>query len=47
MPLIPIKAVRAENRYRKALGNLAPLMDSIRAVGLLHPIVVNAERAPA
>ncbi len=43
MPLIPIDSVRVENRYRKNLGNLLPLMDSIRVLGLLHPIVVNKD----
>ena len=43
MPLIPINAIRVENRYRKHLSNLLPLMDSITAIGLLHPILVNED----
>ncbi|MGO9571927.1 MAG: ParB N-terminal domain-containing protein [Desulfomonilaceae bacterium] len=43
MPLIPIDSICAENRYRKHLGNLLPLMDSIGALGLLHPILVNSK----
>jgi ParB family chromosome partitioning protein len=43
MPLVPIDSVRVEDRYRKHLGNLLPLMDSIRALGLLHPILVNSK----
>ena len=43
MPLIPINSIRVENRFRKALGELAPLMDSIQALGLLHPILLNED----
>lgn len=43
MPLIAIDTIRAKNRYRKNLGNLHPLMDSIKTIGLLHPIVVNRD----
>ena len=41
MPFIPIDLIRVENRYRRHLGNLVALMDSIKALGLLHPILVN------
>ena len=43
MPQIPIDSIRAENRYRKHLGNLIPLMDSIKTLGLLHPVIVNKD----
>jgi N6-adenosine-specific RNA methylase IME4/ParB-like chromosome segregation protein Spo0J len=43
MPLVPVKSIRVENRFRKQLGDLTPLVDSIRALGLLHPILVNRE----
>lgn len=32
-------------RYRKGLGDLPPLADSIAEVGLLHPVVVSPEGA--
>jgi N6-adenosine-specific RNA methylase IME4 len=43
MPLIPTKNIRVENRFRKKLGDLSPLMDSITALGLLHPVLVNKQ----
>ena len=43
MPSIPINTIRVENRYRQHFGNLTPLMGSIRALGLLHPVVLNAD----
>ena len=45
MPLIAINAIRVENRYRKHLGNLLPLMDSIKTLGLLHPVIVNKDHS--
>jgi ParB/RepB/Spo0J family partition protein len=41
MQIIPIELIRVENRFRRHLGDLTALMDSIRALGLLHPILVN------
>jgi N6-adenosine-specific RNA methylase IME4 len=43
MPKIPINSIKVENRFRKHLGQLNPLMDSIQDLGLLHPIVVNSD----
>ena len=43
MKLIPTKSIRVEDRFRKNLGDLTPLIDSIRALGLLHPVLVNAK----
>ena len=43
MRLIPIDSITVENRFRKKLGNLVPLMDSIQALGLLHPVLINAQ----
>jgi hypothetical protein len=37
---IEIKAVKIQDRFRKNVGNLAPLMESIKSMKLLHPIVV-------
>lgn len=41
--LIPIKNVKIGNRFRKDFGNVDSLVASIREVGLLHPIVINAD----
>src|SRR5208283_4444418 len=41
MPLLSTASIKIENRFRKHMGDLKPLMESIRALGLLHPIVVN------
>lgn len=40
---LPIEKIVVGFRYRKELGNLRPLADSIGEVGLLHPIVVTPE----
>jgi len=40
---LSIDSIVVENRYRKNLGDLAGLKDSINKVGLLHPIVVTAD----
>jgi len=37
---IAIASVKVGQRFRKELGDLSSLMASIRAVGLLHPIVI-------
>jgi ParB family chromosome partitioning protein len=42
---IPISSVAVGNRYRKDLGDLTDLMESIRRVGLLHPIVIGPDRS--
>jgi N6-adenosine-specific RNA methylase IME4 len=43
MALLPIHLIKVNGRFRKDLGDLRPLMDSIVALGLLHPVVVNAD----
>jgi ParB-like chromosome segregation protein Spo0J len=43
MPNVPIDSIKVENRFRKVLGDLKPLEESIREIGLLHPIVVNSD----
>ena len=37
---MPGLGILADRRYRKDLGDLRPLADSIVEVGLLHPVVV-------
>jgi len=37
---LPIEQIEVGFRYRKDLGDLRPLADSIAEVGLLHPVVV-------
>jgi ParB family chromosome partitioning protein len=39
----PIEAIRIGERDRTDLGNVAELAESIKAVGLLHPIVITAD----
>jgi len=39
-PALPIEQIEVGFRYRKDLGDLRPLADSIVEVGLLHPVVV-------
>src|SRR4051812_28973447 len=36
-----IQAIQVGRRHCKDLGDLRPLADSIRAVGLLHPVVID------
>lgn len=43
MPTIPIADIIVQNRFRKDLRNLKSLMDSIKELGLLHPVVVNSD----
>lgn len=38
-----VDAVTVEDRYRRELGDVAALADSIEKVGLLHPIVVTSD----
>ena len=38
-----IAAIRVENRFRKDIGNIDSLVDSIRENGLLHPVVITEE----
>jgi len=38
------KNIIVEQRFRKSLGDISSLADSIRKVGLLHPIVISRDR---
>ena len=40
---VAVDSVRVQDRYRGDLGSLDDLCESIRAVGLLHPIVVTRD----
>src|ERR1017187_5983243 len=42
-PSLPIDQIQVGFRYRKDLGDLRSLADSISEVGLLHPVVVTPE----
>jgi hypothetical protein len=39
----PLKRIRVGRRFRKALGDLRALAESVEAVGLLHPVVVTPQ----
>jgi ParB/RepB/Spo0J family partition protein len=39
---VAVAEIKARNRFRKDVGDLADLLDSIPRVGLLHPLVVDA-----
>lgn len=39
----PVDAIKVSRRFRKDLGQIRPLADSINRVGLLHPPVVNQD----
>jgi N6-adenosine-specific RNA methylase IME4 len=43
MQKLDIKGIRIRNRFRKNLGDIDSLAESIKAVGLLHPIVVRPD----
>lgn len=44
MPLVPIDSISVGQRFRKQVGtNISLLMESIKELGLLHPIVVSAD----
>jgi hypothetical protein len=38
----PIASIKVGRRHRKDLGDLRPLAESLAAVGLLHPVVIDA-----
>ena len=40
---VAINQIHIKGRYRKDLGDLGPLVSSMRAVGLLQPVVVDSE----
>jgi SAM-dependent methyltransferase len=39
----PVRRIQVGQRFRRDLGDLAPLAESLREVGLLHPLVVTPE----
>lgn len=41
LDLWPVEKIRAESRYRRDLGDLAGLMESIKSQGLINPITVD------
>jgi ParB-like chromosome segregation protein Spo0J len=41
---LPVESITVGPRHRKDMGDLAPLMRSIGAVGLLHPVVITPDR---
>jgi N6-adenosine-specific RNA methylase IME4 len=43
MPSLPISRIKVRSRFRKELGDIQPLAESIKEVGLLHPIVVRRD----
>jgi ParB-like nuclease domain len=43
MPKLDIKKIKVRNRFRKRLGDIGSLAESIKEVGLLHPIVVRPD----
>ena len=43
MSKLPISKIRVRNRYRKNLGDIKSLADSISDLGLLHPVVVRPD----
>lgn len=40
---VPIGSITVGERYRKDLGDLGPLKQSITEIGLLHPVVIGAD----
>ena len=41
---VPIGDIKIGPRFRKELGDIGPLVDSIKRHGLLHPVVITADR---
>src|SRR5262249_34958737 len=41
---LPVEDVIVRNRYRKELGDLGPLMSSIKEIDLLQPIIVTKDK---
>jgi hypothetical protein len=39
----PLKRIRVGRRFRKNMGDLRPLAESIETLGLLHPVVVTPQ----
>lgn len=38
---VPIESIIVKKRIRKELGDLGPLMDSLRRFGLMNPVLIN------
>ena len=36
-----IKDIKIGSRFRKEVGDIKPLAQSIKEIGLLHPVVIN------
>lgn len=43
MDALPVSDIKVGDRYRKDLGDLGPLAESIRAIGLLNPVTVTPD----
>ena len=43
MPTLAISRIKVRSRFRKKLGDIQSLAESIKDVGLLHPIVVRRD----
>ena len=41
---VSIADIKIGSRFRKDLGDIGPLIDSIKRHGLLHPVVITADR---
>ncbi len=41
---LPINEIIVEERFRKDLGDITSLADSMRRLGLIQPVVVNKEK---
>jgi DNA modification methylase len=42
MRLVPIREIKVTRRFRKDLGDIQALAESIKEVGLIHPVVINS-----
>jgi len=42
--ILPISEIKVGMRFRKDIGDIVPLAQSIREVGLLHPIVIDSQK---
>lgn len=43
MSALPIESIKVDRRFRRDMGDVAALAQSIEAIGLLHPIVVDQD----
>jgi DNA modification methylase/ParB-like chromosome segregation protein Spo0J len=42
MRLVPIREIKVPRRFRRDLGDIQALAESIKEVGLIHPVVINS-----